>query len=357
MNKMNISKKNAQAALENARKNYENKFEELSQLERQAEFAQVSGNEATAKELMAKAIVVEQKLSQLNTEIENLDKVITTKPEKSSSPILLLIPLALILAGGIYFAFFQPKVQSSSQITCLPSSTKLRINGATSMAQINAKFKDLIGTKCVSANIEIAADGTDAGIAKLAAGTVDIAAVSRPLTAPEQAQGLVATFVKEDAIAIMVSKKNPFQLGLTTSQLADIFKGNIINWSGVGGQPGTVRVINRPTISGTHDAFQELILKDAQFGTTPNITTYPTDETTPIIQNLKADGISYTSYAQAKEQKSINIVPIDGLRPDSPQYPHKRQLFYVYKQPISPGVKSFLDFLNSTDGQQVINQN
>ncbi|NJR17059.1 MAG: phosphate ABC transporter substrate-binding protein [Calothrix sp. CSU_2_0] len=223
------------------------------------------------------------------------------------------------------------------------------------MAQINAKFKDLIGAKCAGTSLEITANGTDVGIEQLIAGKVDIAAVSRPLTAAEQAQGLVGTFVKADAIAIMVSKENPFQLGLTTSQLADIFKGNISNWSAVGGQPGTIRVINRSPLSGTHDAFQELILKNAQFGTNSNIKTYPTDETTPIIQKLKADGISYASYAQAKEQKSINIVPIDGLKPDSPQYPHKRQLFYVYKQPITPMVKSFLDFLNSSDGQEAIN--
>jgi phosphate transport system substrate-binding protein len=357
MNKIKISPKDAQTDLEVARKNYEIKLGELNKLEQQAEIAQTSGDETTARELMTKAIEVEQQLSQLDAEIKDLVKIITAKPEKNSSFILFLIPLALILAAGSYVAFFQLNKQSNSQITCLPSDTKLRINGATSMAQINAKFKDLIGVKCTGTNIEIAADGTDVGIAKLTAGTVDIAAVSRPLTAPEQAQGLVATFVKADAIAIMVSKENPFKLGLTTSQLADIFKGNITNWSAVGGQSGTIRVINRPTISGTHDAFQELILKGSQFGTAPNITTYPTDETTPIIQKLKADGISYASYAQAKGQRGVSIVSIDGLNPDSPNYSHKRQLFYVYKQPMSPAVKTFLAFINSTDGQQAINQN
>ncbi len=354
MNKSKTSLKNAQSALEVARKNYEIKLGELNQLEQKAEVAQTAGDETTARELMTKAILVEQELSQLDTEIKDLVKIITAKPEKNSSPILFLIPLVLILAGGIYFAL---KNQNNSQITCLPSETKLRINGATSMAQINAKFKDLIGAKCANASIEIAANGSDVGIEQLIAGKVDIAAVSRPLTAPEQAQGLVATFVKADAIAIMVSKENPFKLGLTTSQLADIFKGNISNWSAVGGQSGTIRVINRSPLSGTHDAFQELILKGSQFGTTPNITTYPTDETTPIIQKLKTDGISYASYTQAKGQRGVSIVSIDSLNPDSPNYPHKRQLFYVYKQPMNPVVKSFLDFLNSTDGQQAINQN
>jgi phosphate transport system substrate-binding protein len=357
MNKSKTSLKNAQSALEVARNNYEIKLGELNQLEQKSEVAQSTGDETTARELMTKAILVEQELSQLDTEIKDLVKIITAKPEKNNSPILFLVPLALILVGGIYFAFFQPKNQTNPQFTCLPSKTKLRINGATSMAQINAKFKDLIGKQCADTSLEIAANGSDVGIEQLIAGKVDIAAVSRPLTAPEQAQGLVATFVKADAIAIMVSKENSFKLGLTTSQLADIFKGNISNWSAVGGQSGTIRVINRSPLSGTHDAFQELILKGSQFGTATNITTYPTDETTPIIQKLKTDGISYASYAQAKGQKSINIVPIDALNPDSPNYPHKRQLFYVYKQPMNPVVKSFLDFLNSTDGQQAINQN
>jgi phosphate transport system substrate-binding protein len=134
-------------------------------------------------------------------------------------------------------------------------------------------------------------------------------------------------------------------------------KANITNGSALGAKPATMRVINRPESSGTHDSFLELVLNPATFGTTPNITTHPTDETTGIIRLLNADGISYASNAQVKDQKSVRVVDIDGFTPNSPNYPFKRQLFYVYKEPMSPAVKFFLDYLNSNDAKRAIKEN
>ena len=143
---------------------------------------------------------------------------------------------------------------------------------------------------------------------------------------------------------MVVGKNNQFKQGLTLNQVADIFKGNITDWSEVGSSRGTIRVISRSPVSGTHHAFQKLVLKNANFGTTPNIATYPTDETTPILRQLKTDGISYGSYVQVN-QTLVRIVPIDGSTPDSPEYPLKRQLFYIYKKPMSSNVKTFLEYL------------
>lgn len=347
--------KQAQATLELTKQNYEAKLQELSLLEQQADAAQIVGDEAKARELMKQAIDTEQQLSQLDTEIKYLEKTLSEKPQSKPNFLLLLIPIAAIVAGGILWSMVNNKpLISDAQINCPQSNTKLRINGATSMAQINKKLEGLIEAKCSNVNVEIAANGTDIGIEQVIAGNIDIAAVSRPLNAQEQAKGLVATFVKADPIAVIVGKENPFQGGLTLSQLADIFKGNVNNWSAVGGQAGTIRVINRPPISGTYHGFKELILNGAEYGTTPNITTRTTDETTPILQQLKADGISYASYSQVKNQSNVRTIAIDGLMPDVTEYPHKRQLFYVYKQPMSPVAKAFLEYLKSNDIQQAI---
>jgi phosphate transport system substrate-binding protein len=354
MKKTKTSLKDTEEALETAKFAYEDKLRTLNQLEQQADAAQASGDAAKAKQLMTQAIAVEEELSVLDADIKYLEGILNTQPKQKNLNILMLIPIALILLGlgglGLYLA--QPNAPT---VACLPSGTKIRINGSTSMVQINKKLKEHIEAKCLGSSIKTLANGSDVGIQQVTAGQVDIAAVSRPLTAQEQAQGLVGNYVKRDAIAIVVGKDNPFQQGLTTTQLADIFKGNITDWSAVGGN-GTIQVINRAPVSGTHHAFQELVLKNAEFGKTPNITTSKTDETTPILKKLQKDGISYGSYAQVNQTK-VRIVSINGLMPNSEQYPLRRQLSYIYREPMSPAVKTFIDLLESKEIKKIIQEN
>ena len=222
------------------------------------------------------------------------------------------------------------------------------------MVTINKNLKNGFEKQFPGTKVESNGNGTDQGIEDILAGKVDIAAASRPLTAPEQSQGLKSVTITQDAIALMVGKANPFNQGLTSSQVADIFQGKINNWSAVGGPSVTIRVINRPVISGTHQIFQELVLKGANFGTTPNITTLPRDATTPLIQALGIDGIGYATFAQAANQKTARVLSIDGLAPNAGSYPYQRSLYYIYKDPANVGVKAFLGYATSPQGQQVL---
>jgi phosphate transport system substrate-binding protein len=293
-------------------------------------------------------------------------------------PIVFILPLLLLLGGGIWWFFLrQPSqvvTQSNTPVnnpvdpvvpvtnsgnsafpapTTVASGTAVRIDGSTSMVTVNQNLKSAFERQFPGTTLTTSAGGTDKGIQDLVAGRVDVAAVSRPLTAQEQGQGLTAVPIARDAIAIIVKKNNPFIQGLTSAQLADIFTGKINNWSAVGGSAGNLRVINRPPISGTNRTFQELVLKKANFGTTSNITTLPTDGTTVLIQALGTDGIGYATSAQAVRQQTVRIVPIDGLTPDAPAYPYQRQLYYVYKT-TTPGVQAFLGYAASPQGQQAI---
>ncbi|AFZ27816.1 phosphate ABC transporter substrate-binding protein, PhoT family [Cylindrospermum stagnale PCC 7417] len=292
--------------------------------------------------------------------------------QKSGPPPIVFILLFLALLGGGYWWFFMrpaPPVSSTANSPSnansvinpafpLPASvasgTRVKIDGSTSMVTINQNLKIGFEGKFPGTTVQAIGNGTNQGIENLLAGKVNIAAISRPLTAQEQGQGLTAVSVSTDAIALIIGKANPFSQGLTSSQVADIFQGKINNWSAVGGSPKTIRVINRPVISGTHQTFKELVLKGANFGTQPNITTLPRDATTPLIQALATDGIGYATFAQAANQQTVRVVPIDGLTPEAGSYPYQRPLYYVYKNPASPEVQAFLGYATSPQGQQAI---
>jgi phosphate transport system substrate-binding protein len=245
-------------------------------------------------------------------------------------------------------------IPTFSQPKTVPSGTIVRIDGSTSMVLINQALKKSFEQRYRGTSVLTAAKGSNYGIQALLSGTIDIAAISRPLTPQEQAQGLVAIPVTKDAIAIVVGLNNPFRRDLTQAQVIEIFQGKITDWSSVGGKPGTIRVINRPAISGTHQAFQELFLKGGNFGTTSNITQMSRDATTPILQALGNDGISYATYAQVADQQTVRTVAVDGLTPEAANYPYQRTLYYAYKDPASPAIQAFLGYANSPIGQDAI---
>jgi phosphate transport system substrate-binding protein len=236
----------------------------------------------------------------------------------------------------------------------VPTGTTIKIDGSTSMVTINENLKNGFQTKFSGTNVITSAGGSNKGIADVVAGTVDLAAVSRPLTDQGKSQGLVEVPVALDQIAVVVGKNNPFAGGLNAAQVQGIFTGQINNWSAVGGAANPLQVVNRPPVSGTHQAFKEMALNGNEFGTTPNIKTMPQDTTTLLLRELGNNGIGYATYAQVANQQTVRVVPIDGVAPGSDNYPFQRQLFYVYKNPPNPRVKAFLGYAVSPEGRDAM---
>jgi phosphate transport system substrate-binding protein len=235
------------------------------------------------------------------------------------------------------------------------AGTTITVDGSTSMVLMNQALKAGFLNTYPGTVVKTAATGSDNGIEALVGGSVNVAAVSRPLTTEEQARGLEAVPVARDRIAIVVGANNPFRRGLSRSQLVQIFRGEIANWATFGGPDSKIRVINRPSVSGTNKAFRELVLSGDDFGKTPNITTLDRDATTPMLQLLGADGIGYATYGQVADQQTVRVVAIDGSTPDADAYPFQRPLFYVFRKPVDPAVKGFLGFALSPEGQTRIN--
>ena len=239
----------------------------------------------------------------------------------------------------------------------VPMGTTIRINGSTSMVQVNEALKAGFMQKYPGTIVIANASGTEVGLRDLLDGKIDLAAVSRPLTPGEQQQGLVSVPIVTDAIALFVGKDNPFQGSLTQAQVRGIFQGTIQNWSEVGGPNIPIRVINRAPTSGTYNFFQEVVLQGQSFGNSPNITTLTVDETTPIIRSIGTDAISYATYSQIANQSTVRIISIDGAYPSSTSYLLQRVLYYVYRTPPSPSVQAFLGYVQSHPNNGTFNSN
>jgi phosphate transport system substrate-binding protein len=131
------------------------------------------------------------------------------------------------------------------------SGTKLRLDGSSSMALLNQNLKSSFEQKFSGSEVNLAANGTDKALEALLKGDLDIVATGRALTGEEKAKGLKEQLLSREKIAIVIGKENPFKGDITFQQFAKIFRGEIKDWSELGGAAGPIKLVDRPDFSDT----------------------------------------------------------------------------------------------------------
>ncbi|GAB4276558.1 MAG: hypothetical protein Fur0025_01800 [Oscillatoriaceae cyanobacterium] len=237
-----------------------------------------------------------------------------------------------------------PTIETFPPPTTVPPGTKVRLYGVSTTSEFNLMLKNSFESQFKGTEVETNISTYDQAILALISGNIDIAAVWRPLTTPEKNQGLIAIPVAQDQIAFIVGKDNPYRQGLTHAQVLQIFQGEITDWSQLGGETKTIKVINRSSLKNIYDAFRELVLGGGYVPNAPNITDMLGDDDTAMLEALGSDGITYATYSQVANQETVRILAIDGLMPQSVNYHYQRPLFYVYKSPANPAVKAFIGY-------------
>lgn len=137
-------------------------------------------------------------------------------------------------------------------------SGSISMAGSTSMEKLATALSEVFMAKYPGVTVTAEFTGSSAGIESLAAGSVDIGNSSRALKDSEKEAGAVENIVAIDGIAVVVDPANTVA-GLTKDQLIGIYKGEIKNWSEVGGTDAPIVVVGREAGSGTRGAFEELL--------------------------------------------------------------------------------------------------
>ncbi|WP_198648925.1 substrate-binding domain-containing protein [Cyanothece sp. BG0011] len=101
-------------------------------------------------------------------------------------------------------------VTAFSPPTTVPQGTTVTIDGSTSLVLVNQALKNRFEQQFPGVQVLTNAQGSSNGLKALLEDKINIAAISRPLTAQEQEQGLVAIPISKDAIAVVVGVDNNF---------------------------------------------------------------------------------------------------------------------------------------------------
>lgn len=240
----------------------------------------------------------------------------------------------------------------------VPAGTEVRVNGSSSMMKINDALAQKFKTQYPGTNVKTTYDGTNAGLKAVLEGKSDLAGIGRGLTDAEKGKGLAATSVTRNKIAIFVGKDNPINKSLTIDQFAGMFRGQITDWSKVGGKAGKIRFIDRPDSSDTRSAFANYpVFKKAPFKNGANTVKLKEDSTAAVIQALGKDGIGYAIADQVVDNPNVRVLAMHQVLPTDKRYPFSQQLMYVHKgEKPNTAAQAFLGYAIAPQSQAVVEQ-
>lgn len=272
---------------------------------------------------------------------------------RTSAPLALLIVLSHSLPTPAHPPIHPLLLAQSPQKTIQITGSLVNLTKALAQ-KAEAQSPDLA--------VEVSASDTAAALKSLIAGKADLAAIGRPLTDDEKAAGLIAEPVTRHKIALIVGKDNAFSGSLTDVQFAKIFRGEITNWSEVGGADGKIRFIDHSTTSDTRQALRDYpVFQSAPFKATSNAVKLAADSDNspqPLAQALVTvlgkNGISYAIVDQVLDNPALKILPMNKTLPTDRRYPFSQPLFYVHKRAINPEIKAFLATVSDPNNQQLI---
>ena len=109
------------------------------------------------------------------------------------------------------------------------ASGKVVVAGSSSVSPVMEKLKEAYTAVNSGAEIEIQEIDSTTGMTDAAAGTSDIGMASRELKDSETEQGLTATTIAMDGIAVVVNLDNP-TANLTSDQVKGVYVGDVTSW-------------------------------------------------------------------------------------------------------------------------------
>ena len=234
-------------------------------------------------------------------------------------------------------------------------SGTVNTDGSTSMNEMMLIMMEVFEEMNPDVTVNYSGTGSGAGIEAVLNETVDIGLASRALKDKEKANGAVEHIVALDGVAVVVNPDNSVT-DLTVDQIAQIYKGEVTNWSELGGADQEIAVLGREDGSGTRSAFEEIVGVDGECKYTNEYSS-----TGDVIGQVASNpgAIGYASLSAVDE--TVAAVKVDGVAPSEEtvkdgSYTLQRPFVMVTKDGVelSAAAQGFLDFVMSDEAAQYI---
>lgn len=236
-------------------------------------------------------------------------------------------------------------------------SGSIKISGGTAHIPVMKLVAQKIQTANPKVKISIAGGGSGVGIKQVGEGLVDIGNSGRKPSETElDKYPLKMHRWAIDGVGVVVNPDNPAQ-SLTTAQLKDIYAGRLTNWKAVGGPDKAINIYTRDKASGTRAVFWKKALAKSDISAKAHFVPSNGAMKTAVSQDPYA--IGYVSVGHI--DKNVAPVALDGVVPTldnvkQGKYKVARGLYSNTKGDPKGLAKKFIEFLYSTQGQQIVAQ-
>jgi len=249
------------------------------------------------------------------------------------------------------------------------SAATLKINGSTTVNLPAAEAAEILRAE---KKMDIQVDtqgGSSGGISMLGDGQVQIGMISKHVSDADRAKFPKAKFkeihVGEDAVAMIVSKDvwDGGVKAVTKAQLKDIYEGRIKNWKEIGGPDRRIAFFNKEPGRGTWEVFVHWVYGDPKKAPQVSFPEVGGNEETRNKVASTRGALSQLSSSWADGQKvfALGIKADDGKVAEptneniaTKKYPLTRPLFLLTNGEPQGEAKTFVDFLLSPRGQELV---
>lgn len=283
------------------------------------------------------------------------------------TPSVLLVGIIILTACG--------GSNGSEQSNSSTSSTYIENKGSDTLVNLALAWAEEYQELNPDVQISVTGGGSGTGFTALINGTVNIANASREIKEEEieeaEASGFTPVEIKvaSDAIAVIVNPENPIS-ELTLEQVSAIYKGEISNWSEVGGEDRPIVRLSRETNSGTHVYFLETVIR---LGSDEDSSIFSADtlllpssegiiaEVSDNPNAIGYDGLGYITEDVKKVALSAEGSEGDYILPSvatvkDGSYPVSRFL-YMYTRGEPKGViLTYLNWILSDEAQEIVTE-
>jgi phosphate transport system substrate-binding protein len=247
-------------------------------------------------------------------------------------------------------------------------SASIMIAGSDSEVNVVTRLAEEFMIANPNIAVAVTGGGSGVGISSLIDGDIDIANSSRPMK-DEELQAVLdnsgeeanAVIFAVDGVAVVVNENNPVE-ELTVDQVGAIYRGEITNWSEVGGDDLAITLNGRQSTSGTYVFFMELVV---QADYSPEMRNLP--GTSDIVEAVTGDvgGIGYAAigYATKDGVKALSIAADAGSQAYDPtvlenvtsgNYPLTRPLYQYFAGKPSEAMLEFFLYETGEVGQNIV---
>ena len=244
---------------------------------------------------------------------------------------------------------------SSAAASTVSVSGTVNTNGSTSMEDVMGSLIEAFKEVQPGVTVNYTGSGSGAGITGAQDGTCDIGLASRDLK--DEETGVKQITLAKDGIAVIVNPANPVA-DLSIEQIAQLFSGEITNWSEVGGEDAEVVPIGREAGSGTRDGFESIT-------GTEDACVYQNELTSTgeVIANVASNpnAIGYASLSAVEGDSTIKALTVGGVAASEEtvldgSYLIQRNFNLILSdsKELSEAAQAFVDWATSTDASDLI---